>query len=294
MLAAGFELFHQGLSGISAGTPCDGPADCPSGKVCAGGTCAEPGNGGPGSACSATRDCSGGNFCDGVTGVCTVGGGLATGASCTSDRQCAPPLRCSLSGFYGTCAAGGTIDLGGACAANADCLSGLWCGANGLRRPQAGVPAVRGRGLRGRRGVPRLLRDAAGGQAARRLLPPAVPERHPRRRAGALDISDFPKPGPTPLGVDLVKLYVDTWTADFDGFSAVAGVAFRFSGDIDYATAIAETCRMVDLTAGTDVRVESRAQLGHQQRAQRNIRAITRWSCATPPRRRSSRGTPTR
>src|SRR6185295_18863526 len=49
---------------------------------------------------------------------------------------------------------------------------------------------------------------------------------------------------------DLVQLYVDTWTADFDGFSAAAGVAFRFSDNIDYATATGDVVRMIDVTAG--------------------------------------------
>ena len=42
-----------------------------------------------------------------------------------------------------------------------------------------------------------------------------------RVTAGTLDMTDFPKPGPTPLGIDLVQLYVDAWVADFDGFSAI-------------------------------------------------------------------------
>src|SRR5262245_37626832 len=130
VLAAGIAgCSNKGLGGI--GATCSVPTDCPSGKVCAGGFCADPGNGRLGSPCTATRDCAGGNFCDGVTSVCSMGGGLDTGAGCSSDRQCRPPLRCALSGFYGTCAAGGTIDVGGNCSATADCLAGLWCGANG-------------------------------------------------------------------------------------------------------------------------------------------------------------------
>jgi hypothetical protein len=239
----------NGLNGIG-GTPCDGPRDCSGGKVCAGGVCADPGNGRPGSLCSATRDCAGGNFCDGTTGVCTMGGGLDTGAACTSDRQCRPPLRCNLTGFYGTCTEGGSIDVGGVCQATADCLSGLWCGANGqcaeLKKafpPFAGVTCNDEGPFRGYFEVPRAGK------------PPADFYRLPfpndaRVTAGALDISDFPKPGPTPLGVDLVKLYVDTWTADFDGFSAAAAITFRFSGNIDYPSATGDVVRMIDLTAG--------------------------------------------
>ena len=175
---------NKGLSGI--GTPCDGPRECPGGKVCAGGMCADPGNGRPGSPCSATRDCSGGNFCDGLTGVCTMAAGLDTGAACASDRQCRPPLRCSLDGFYGTCAEGGSVDQGGTCNATADCLSGLWCGANrqcavlkNAYPPFAGVTCTDEGAFRAYFEVPRAR------QTAGRLLSPAVPERHPRQRRRA-------------------------------------------------------------------------------------------------------------
>jgi predicted esterase len=159
-------------------------------------------------------------------------------------------LRCDLTGFSGTCAAGGTVDVGGACHATADCLSGLWCGASGqcatltkAYPPFAGVTCTDEGPFRGYFEAPRPGK------------PPTDFFRLPfpndaRVTAGALDISDFPKPGPTPLGVDLVQLYVDTWTADFDGFSAAAGVTLRFSGNIDYTTATGETVRMVDVTAG--------------------------------------------
>ena len=239
----------KGSSGIG-GIPCDGPNDCPSAKVCAGGTCADPGNGRPGTPCSATRDCAGGTFCDGVTGVCTMGGGLDTGATCTSDRQCRPPLRCSMSGFYGTCAAGGDTDMGGSCHATADCLSGLYCSPNNqcgtlktAYPPFPGVTCADEGAFRGYFEVPRPTKPPA--DFFRLPFPNDV-----RVTAGALDISDFPRPGPTPLGVDLVKLYVDTWTADFDGFSPAAGITFRFSDNIDYATATGEVVKVIDVTPG--------------------------------------------
>jgi len=248
-----FAMMIAGCSshGLNAtGQPCDGPADCPSGKVCAGGTCADPGNGRPGSRCSATRDCASGNFCNGVTGVCTMGGGLDTGASCASDQQCRPPLRCDMTGFYGTCADGGSVDLGGICHGTTECISGLYCGATSTCAPLGtafppfqGVKCTDDGVFRAYFEVPRA------GQ------PPADFFRLPfpndaRVTAGALDISDFPKPGPTPLGVDLVKLYVDTWTADFDGFSATAGITFRFSGNLDYATATGDVVKIIDVTPG--------------------------------------------
>ena len=248
-----FAMVIAGCSshGLNAtGQPCDGPADCPSGKVCAGGTCADPGNGRPGSRCSATRDCASGNFCNGVTGVCTMGGGLDTGASCASDQQCRPPLRCNMTGFYGTCAEGGSVDLGGICHGTTECISGLYCGATSTCAPLGtafppfqGVTCTDDGVFRAYFEVPSASKKPA--DFFRLPFPNDV-----RVTAGALDISDFPKPGPTPLGVDLVKLYVDTWTADFDGFSATAGITFRFSGNLDYATATGDVVKIIDVTPG--------------------------------------------
>ena len=230
--------------------PCDGPVDCPSGKVCAGGMCADPGNGRPGSPCSATRDCAGGSFCDGITGVCTMGGALDTGASCTSDRQCRPPLRCNFSGFFGACGEGGSIDMGGACGATSDCLSGLYCGAaktcgtlTKAYPPFAGVTCTDEGPFRAYFEVPRPGKPP--GDFFRLPFPNDV-----RVTDGALDISDFPRPGPTPLGVDLVKLYVDTWTTDFDGFSVGGAITFRFSDNLDYATATSNIIQIFDVTPG--------------------------------------------
>ena len=250
----------------------------------------------PGSACSATRDCSGGNFCDGVTGVCTMGGGLDTGASCTSDRQCAPPLRCSLTGFYGTCAAGGDVDLGGACPPTPIASPGLWCGANGqCAALEQAFPPFAGVACADDGRVPRLLRGPARRASRPRISSACRSRTTSASRAGALDISDFPKPGPTPLGVDLVKLYVDTWTADFDGFSAAAGITFRFSGqhrlrDRDRRRRAAS----IDVTAGPTFGHGVLAQLGHQQRAHQVLVQPHAGRAQHRRRRRSSPGTPTR
>ena len=70
---------------------------------------------------------------------------------------------------------------------------------------------------------------------------------------GQLDITDFPTPGPAPLGVDFVQLYVDAWAADFDGFCSIAPVTFRFSATIDFATATGDAVLLVDLTPGASL-----------------------------------------
>jgi hypothetical protein len=43
------------------------------------------------------------------------------------------------------------------------------------------------------------------------------------RADGTLDLSDFPRPGLTVLGVDLVDLYADAAEADFGGFASIDG-----------------------------------------------------------------------
>jgi hypothetical protein len=242
--------FGKGI-GDFGGKSCGVATDCSGGQVCAGGHCKPPGTVVPGSPCSATRDCANGNYCDGVGGVCATGGSIVAGGACASDKQCAPPLRCDQDGFYGTCAPSGVIDIGGICAAHQDCLAGLWCGPNGkcagladAYPPYAGTPCADEGPFRVYFEAPRPGRPPADFYR----LP--FPNDIRVSAAGALDISDFPKPGPTPLGVDLVQLYVDAWTADFDGFSAAAAVTFRLSAPMSYGTATSDAVRLIDVTAG--------------------------------------------
>ena len=56
------------------------------------------------------------------------------------------------------------------------------------------------------------------------------------RADGTLDLSDFPRPGLTLLGVDLVDLYADAAEADFAGFASIDVVSIRFSAPLDFAT----------------------------------------------------------
>jgi hypothetical protein len=67
---------------------------------------------------------------------------------------------------------------------------------------------------------------------------------------GTLDLSDFPRPGKSFLGVDVVALYADTLSQDFDGFSTMAPVTFRFSSELDFTTLGADGANVhyVDIT----------------------------------------------
>jgi hypothetical protein len=179
-----------------------------------------------------------------------MGGSLGQGASCAADAACAPPLRCNLSGFFGTCGQAGTAEADASCKSSADCLAGLVCGASSTCAPPAeafppfaGVKCEDDGPFRAYFEVPR---PGAPPKDFYRLPFP----NDARVTAGALDMTDFPRPGPTPLGVDLVQLYVDTWVGDFDGFSSIGVTTFRYSGDIDTNTATADTVWLVDLTPG--------------------------------------------
>ena len=53
-----------------------------------------------------------------------------------------------------------------------------------------------------------------------------------------MNLADFPRPGPSIiLGTDIVALYADAESQDFDGFSSVADIYFRFSKQFDFNTA---------------------------------------------------------
>jgi hypothetical protein len=231
---------------------------CGAGEFCVSGACAPPGMIKEGGKCTATRDCGKDLYCSAV-GTCAMGGAVAEGGSCAADAVCKPPLRCNFAGFFGTCAVAGIAEAGAACAASNDCIAGLLCG--GAQKtclpPQQAFPPFAG-GKCENEGPFRVYFEVP-----RATTPPKDFFRLPfpndiRVTDGKLDISDFPKPGPSPLGVDLVQLYVDTWTADFDGFSSIGVTTFRYSGEIDFSTSTGENVWLVDLTPGANYRQYSR------------------------------------
>jgi hypothetical protein len=202
--------------------------------------------------CTASRDCADGLYC-GPLGTCAKGGTVALGGSCAADATCTPGLRCNYSGFFGTCAIAGDKDSGASCAASSDCLAGLMCGAaKTCLPPLQAFPPWEGA----------KCADDGPFRVYFEVPRPGVPPKDFFRlpfpndarvsAEGKLDLSDFPKPGPTPLGVDLVQLYVDTWTADFDGFSSIGVTTFRFSADIDFKTSTSDNVWLIDLTAALD------------------------------------------
>jgi hypothetical protein len=249
---------------------CTTTSQCPADQFCVSGVCTHPGVTMMGAMCTATRDCAAGLYCD-VTGACATGGALKEGDACASDAVCTPPLRCNQSGFFGVCAQGGSAASGAGCGDLSDCLAGLVCGATKTCLPPAkayppfaGVTCADDGPFRVYFEVPR---PGAPPKDFYRLPFP----NDARVTAGALDMSDFPKPGPTPIGVDLVQLYVDSWVKDFEGFSAIGVTTFRFSGDIDYATSTAPNVWLVDVTPGAGGQQYSRDWLFWPDR--------TKYSC---------------
>jgi hypothetical protein len=219
------------------GATCEVAADCSNGLVCAAGVCTEPGSVGIGGACSASRDCGDGLYCA-RNGVCSPAGGGGEGAACASGSDCMADLVCELTGLSGTCVPGGTGDLGATCDELTDCLPGLACTVGGrCASSEEAYPDFMGvqcqpdqSPFRGYFQVPH------SGQTLADFFRLPFPNDARVKADGTLDLSDFPRPGLSFLGVDVVDLYADALSADFDGFSSVAPIIFRFSSPLDFDT----------------------------------------------------------
>jgi fermentation-respiration switch protein FrsA (DUF1100 family) len=241
LLVAGCGLFggskKQDNPDGGAGDVCTLNDQCTSGFVCAGGHCALPGSVGVGGSCSATRDCGTGLYCSEV-GVCGPVGGGQVGDACSTGADCEKGLDCVLTGFSGSCEAAGTGDLGASCQQSTDCIAGLVCGTDGLCDPViTAYPPFEGvscgadeNPFRVYWQVPRPTARLADFYR----LP--FPNDARINDDGTLDLSDFPRPGKSLLGVDIVDLYATALSEDFDGFSTVAPVTFRFSSELDFAS----------------------------------------------------------
>ncbi len=234
------------------GSACGAAMPCGGGLVCIAGTCGPEGSAGPGQECSATRDCATGLYCAEV-GLCAPAGTGTVGDPCGTGAECERGLYCESVGLTGQCQAGGAVDLGGSCTTQRDCLAGLACAGDGTCQP----PAVAFPPFTGVACEP----DAGPFKAFFQLPRPGAPladffrlpfPNDARVDAGVLDLSDFPRPGPTLIGFDLVGAYADALAADFAGFSSVAPVTFRFSQELDFDTLGANGANLhyVDVTVG--------------------------------------------
>ncbi len=216
---------------------CANNADCESGDVCAANRCVSEGSIGTGGSCSANRDCSTGLFCSPV-GVCAPAGTGEEGDPCASGAECSRDLVCQLYGFGGTCVAAGTADLAEDCSTTADCVAGLACGAGGtcVRTVDAYPPFA---GVTCAADAPPFkvfFQVPRPGSVLPDFFRLPFPNDARVKADGTLDLSDFPRPGPSILGVDLVDLYADALSEDFDGFSSVANITFRLSKEFNFDT----------------------------------------------------------
>lgn len=229
---------------------CAATADCAEGLVCNAGACGLPGTGVLGGACWATRDCQNGLYCS-PFGTCVTAGQGAEGDVCSTDGECASGLRCDLRGFGGVCAPSGAAEVGEACATSTDCLAGLWCGVGSVcRQLPIAFPPFTGVECQPPGGAFRVYFEVPRpGQPPADFFRLPFPNDARVSAAGALDMSDFPRPGPTPLGVDLAQLYVDALVADFEGFASTAVTTFRFSGEVSFDST-SDAVELFDVTAG--------------------------------------------
>lgn len=235
------------------GSMCTANSQCSATFICAGGSCQLEGSVGLGGECWANRDCGPDLFCS-PRGICAPSGAGDVGDPCGTGAECQPDLVCQVYGFSGQCAEPGTADLGDSCTATTDCIGGLACAQDGTCKGvgEAYPPFT---------GVECEPDDEtvfkAYFEVPRPGMPPAdffrLPFPNDARvdASGNLDMDDFPRPGPSLLGIDLVDLYVDALVADFDGFSAVAPVTFRFSQQLEFSTlGDGANIHYIDITPG--------------------------------------------
>ncbi len=232
------------------GAACERTDDCAGALVCVAGTCAVEGSVASGGRCSANRDCVTGLYCA-ASGLCAPAGGGGDGAACATGGECQRGFACELDGLAGTCVGGGAGDLGATCTALTDCIAGLVCGPTGrcgraadVYPPYAGVACAADQSpFRSFFEVPRPGRPLAD------FFRLPFPSDLRIKLDGSLDVADFPRPGPSLLGVDVVSLAADALASDFEGFASWAPVTFRFSSPLDFATVSnGEALFIVDVT----------------------------------------------
>ena len=233
------------------GSSCAAADECSGGLVCAADVCINPGTVGIDGSCSANRDCATGLQCA-LSGVCAPAGGGTVGTPCASGADCRSELRCELDGLGGTCQQTGTGDVGASCVGASDCLAGLTCTAGGVcDRASEAFPPFPGVTCAPDESPFRVYFEIP--RPDRRLadfyrLP--FPNDLRVRADGTLDLSDFPRPGLTLLGVDLVDLYADAAETDFAGFASIDVVSFRFSAPVAWASVQdGSALYLVDITA---------------------------------------------
>lgn len=233
------------------GGTCTTSTECSAAFICAGGSCQLAGSVGLGGSCYATRDCDDETFCS-PQGICAPTGSGPEGTECATAAECERGLVCEVYGFGGQCSVAGSADIGESCAVNGDCIAGLACGpdstcghASVVYPPFTGVECAEDEAsFRAFFEVPRA------GAAIPDFYRLPFPNDVRVSAAGELNMSDFPRPGQSALGVDIVDLYVDALVEDFTGFSGVAAVSIRFSKELEFDSVNTDSLHYIDITPG--------------------------------------------
>lgn len=238
--------------GQGVGNDCSDAEPCRDGLSCnADNKCEPSGDKEAGDACVISAECSDGQC---VGRQCAPAGAGEEGEQCLTDAQCAAGLRCGIVGLGLACTPEGTGDVGAECASSGDCFGGLGCFQNTCAVAPPGVPPF-GQPWGGVECTKPVDADvkayfevpgavgADEGDFFRLPFPTDV-----RKDGDTLDLSNFPTPGSSLLGVDPVQLYVDAVTENDSGWGTYPTVLFRFSGPFDFATLPVEAVQFVDVT----------------------------------------------
>jgi hypothetical protein len=238
--------------GQGVGEDCSEAMPCRDGLACSvANTCAPAGDKAEGDACVLGAECKDGQCVD---RQCVAAGAAAEREACMGDRDCGAGLRCAIVGLRLSCMPEGMGDVDADCATSADCFAGLACLASKCDVTPAGTapfgeawqgvecsaPATSG--VKAYFEVPGA-KGADEGDFFRLPFPTDV-----RRAGDKLDLSGFPTPGSTLLGVDPVQLYVDAISENDSGWGTYPTVIFRFSGNFDYRTFNGEATQFIDVT----------------------------------------------
>jgi hypothetical protein len=254
-------VWFQGL-GVAAS--CLETAECRDGLNCDDGQCT-PGQDKPeNEKCLLSDECGSGLHCS-WSGFCVPPTGeAAEREACASSSDCLIGHYCEVIGVGGFCKkpepdAG---DLGHPCTHTGECMLGLVCSLNSGTCSPGSVLLT-----------PDLFRGVFCDSAAEEEMPFGVRMALPvagqdnefygfpfpndvRLKAGTVDVSDHPRPGPGLIGVDPIGNVIDAIGEEITGWSINSGIFMRFTREINVdsvrANQTGATVRLIDLNAIKD------------------------------------------
>jgi len=245
--------------GLGVGAFCVASEACRNGLVCVASACRPAGNREANDKCILSAECKPGLVC-GIFGACVQADTTEVGGPCSVDSDCQQGLYCKRKGISGHCARHNTLfrDLFEPCAETADCLAGLVCSARShqcvpgslLLNPDI-FPGITCAPEEGLPFGARMVVPRAGVESPFYDFPFPTDV---RRKAGRIDLSSHPRPGPGPAGFDSLGALLDAASEDLDGFGVNPLISFRFTREVDASSLrMGFTVRFVDLTTGAEV-----------------------------------------